>query len=71
MNDNYLNTIIHFEDEVGKKIYEFDSLLKVRLIVTLETEFNIEFKSSSLNPHLFKNYESIIKAIKLAEEDND
>lgn len=63
----YLDKIKTFESKIGKDIFRFDSLLRVQLIVYLEEELNLKFRTTSLSSELFESYENILYAISISE----
>ena len=65
-------------NEIGKKKYrddfcikdEFDSLMFIRLVVTIEREFGIEIDLSKINIHNFDTIEKICKFVEVNKDGN-
>ena len=65
-------------NEIGKKKYrddfcikdEFDSLMFIRLVVTIEKEFGVEIDLSKINIHNFDTIEKICKFVEVNKDGN-
>ena len=65
-------------NEIGKKKYrddfcikdEFDSLMFIRLVVTIEREFGVEIDLAKMNIHNFDTIEKICKFVEVNKDGN-
>ena len=73
LNPELLNKVKQIVDDIGKKDYdknfsikqEFDSLMFIRLVVTIEKNFGIPIHLSNID---INNFDTIIKITKFLEE---
>ena len=73
LNPELLNKVKQIVDDIGKKDYdknfsikhEFDSLMFIRLVVTIEKNFGVPIDLSNID---INNFDTIIKITKFLEE---